>query len=65
MVASASGVSKTRSAAELLLQAVGDAEDAAELAHILTKDQDATVAVPGVMQREIERLAHVSVERSS
>ncbi len=47
--------------AEFLLQAVGDAEDAAELAHILSKDQDTTVVFQGIAERQVERLAHSRV----
>ena len=69
--ASASGVSKTRSAPNVVLQAVGDAEDAAELPDILAEDQHARVvaasasasarlsALPIVTVRDVGRYSFV------
>ena len=54
---SASGVSMTRSFAEVLLQAVGDAEDAAELADVLAHDEDLRVDLHRPAQAGVERLA--------
>ena len=39
-------------------QPIGDTKDTAELADILTKHQHAVVIAQGVVQRQVERLAH-------
>ena len=43
--------------AEVLLQAVGDPEDAAELADVLAHDEDLGVVLQGAAQAGVERLA--------
>ena len=43
--------------AEVLLQAVGDPEDAAELADVLAHEHDLGVVLHGLAQAEVERLA--------
>ena len=54
---SASGVSMTRVLAEVLLQAVGDPEDAAELADVLAHDDDLRVVLQRAAQARVEGLA--------
>jgi hypothetical protein len=44
--------------AEVLLQAVGDAEDAAELADVLAHHEDLRVVLHRAAQRLVERLGH-------
>ena len=53
---SASGRVDDAVLAEVLLQAVGDAEDAAELADVLTHEQDLVVGLHGLAQAHVEAL---------
>src|SRR6266702_1894490 len=51
--------------AEVLEQAVGDAEDTAEGADVLAEEDDLAVGLHGVAQRRVERLGHGDLRHSS